>query len=71
MIMVQCSTFNSVYTQENFDLTQEFNYTLNITLDLKKVLGLYGNTKKVKRKTTKCFGMKINCITGLLKVVIG
>ena len=33
------ATFNSVYTQENFDLTKEFNYTLNITLDLKKVLG--------------------------------
>ena len=23
-------TFNSVYTQENFDLTQEFNYTLSL-----------------------------------------
>ena len=44
------ATFNSVYTQENFDLTKEYNYTLNITLDLKKVLGLYGNTKKSKEK---------------------
>ena len=44
------ATFNSVYTSENFDLTKEFNYTLNITLDLKKVLGLYGNTKKNKDK---------------------
>ena len=26
------ATFNSVYTSENFDLTKEFNYTLNLTL---------------------------------------
>ena len=63
-------TFNSVYTRENFDLTQEFNYTLNITLDLKKVLGLYGNTRKSKEKI-KIFGIKEHCITELLKVVIG
>ena len=49
------ATFNSVYTQENFDLTQEFNYTLNITLDLKKVLGLYGNTTKSKEKRQNAF----------------
>ena len=49
------ATFNSVYTRENFDLTQEFNYTLNITLDLKKVLGLYGNTKKEKSKKQNIF----------------
>ena len=49
------ATFNSVYTQENFDLTKEFNYTLNITLDLKKVLGLYGNTKKSKEKNQNAF----------------
>jgi len=49
------ATFNSVYTRENFDLTQEFNYTLNITLDLKKVLGLYGNTKKEKGKRQNIF----------------
>ena len=49
------ATFNSVYTQENFDLTQEFNYTLNITLDLKKVLGLYGNTRKFKDKRQNAF----------------
>ena len=49
------ATFNSVYTQENFDLTQEFNYTLNITLDLKKVLGLYGNTRKSKEKRQNSF----------------
>ena len=49
------ATFNSVYTQENFDLTQEFNYTLNITLDLKKVLGLYGNTRKSKEKRQNAF----------------
>ncbi len=34
------ATFNSVYSEENFDLTQEFNYTMNITLDLKKIVGL-------------------------------
>ncbi len=45
------ATFNSVYTQENFDLTQEFNYTLNITLDL----GLYGNTRKFKDKRQNAF----------------
>ena len=49
------ATFNSVYTAENFDLTQEFNYTLNITLDLKKVLGLYGNTRKFKEKRQNAF----------------
>ena len=49
------ATFNSVYTRENFDLTQEFNYTLNITLDLKKVLGLYGNTTKSKEKRQNAF----------------
>ena len=49
------ATFNSVYTRENFDLTQEFNYTLNITLDLKKVLGLYGNTTKEKEKKQNAF----------------
>ena len=49
------ATFNSVYTRENFDLTQEFNYTLNITLDLKKVLGLYGNTRKFKDKRQNAF----------------
>jgi len=49
------ATFNSVYTRENFDLTQEFNYTLNITLDLKKVLGLYGNTTKSKEKKQNAF----------------
>ena len=49
------ATFNSVYTQENFDLTQEYNYTLNITLDLKKVLGLYGNTRKSKEKRQNSF----------------
>ena len=49
------ATFNSVYTQENFDLTQEYNYTLNITLDLKKVLGLYGNTRKEKEKRQNIF----------------
>ena len=49
------ATFNSVYTQENFDLTKEFNYTLNITLDLKKVLGLYGNTRKFKDKRQNAF----------------
>jgi hypothetical protein len=49
------ATFNSVYTRENFDLTQEFNYTLNITLDLKKVLGLYGNTRKDKDKNQNAF----------------
>ena len=49
------ATFNSVYTSENFDLTKEFNYTLNITLDLKKVLGLYGNTKKNKDKKQNAF----------------
>ena len=49
------ATFNSVYTQENFDLTQEYNYTLNLTLDLKKVLGLYGNTRKEKQKRQNIF----------------
>ena len=49
------ATFNSVYTEENFDLTKEFNYTLNITLDLKKVLGLYGNTQKFKEKRQNAF----------------
>ena len=49
------ATFNSVYTRENFDLTQEYNYTLNITLDLKKVLGLYGNTRKSKEKNQNAF----------------
>ena len=49
------ATFNSVYTSENFDLTKEFNYTLNLTLDLKKVLGLYGNTKKSKEKKQNTF----------------
>jgi hypothetical protein len=49
------ATFNSVYTRENFDLTQEYNYTLNITLDLKKVLGLYGNTRKSKEKRQSAF----------------
>lgn len=49
------ATFNSVYTRENFDLTQEYNYTLNITLDLKKVLGLYGNTRKDKDKNQNAF----------------
>jgi len=49
------ATFNSVYTRENFDLTQEYNYTLNLTLDLKKVLGLYGNTRKFKEKRQNAF----------------
>jgi hypothetical protein len=49
------ATFNSVYTAENFDLTQEYNYTLNLTLDLKKVLGLYGNTRKEKEKRQNIF----------------
>ena len=49
------ATFNSVYTRENFDLTQEYNYTLNLTLDLKKVLGLYGNTTKEKEKRQNAF----------------
>ena len=49
------ATFNSVYTRENFDLTQEYNYTLNLTLDLKKVLGLYGNTRKFKDKRQNAF----------------
>ena len=49
------ATFNSVYTQENFDLTQEYNYTLNLTLDLKKILGLYGNTRKEKEKRQNIF----------------
>ena len=49
------ATFNSVYTRENFDLTQEYNYTLNLTLDLKKVLGLYGNTTKSKEKRQNAF----------------
>ena len=49
------ATFNSVYTRENFDLTQEYNYTLNLTLDLKKVLGLYGNTRKFKKKRQNAF----------------
>jgi hypothetical protein len=44
------ATFNSVYTRENFD-----NYTLNLTLDLKKVLGLYGNTTKEKEKRQNAF----------------
>ena len=51
------ATFNSVYTQENFDLTQEFNYTLNITLDLKKywVCMVIQESSKTK---DKCFGMQ-------------
>ena len=49
------ATFNSVYTQENFDLTKEFNYTVNLTLDLKKVLSLYGRTKKEKQKRQNVF----------------
>ena len=49
------ATFNSVYTEENFDLTKEFNYTLNLTLDLKKVLSLYGRTKKEKEKRQNVF----------------
>ena len=49
------ATFNSVYTEENFDLTQEYNYTLNLTLDLKKILGLYGNTRKEKEKRQNVF----------------
>ena len=40
------TSLNSVYSEENFDLTKEFNYTMNITLDLKKVLGLYGRSGK-------------------------
>ena len=49
------ATFNSVYTEENFDLTKEFNYTMNITLDLKKVLGLYGRSKKNKDRKQNVF----------------
>ena len=49
------ATFNSVYSQENFDLTKEFNYTMNITLDLKKVLGLYGRSQKNKEKKQNAF----------------
>ena len=49
------ATFNSVYTQENFDLTKEFNYAVNLTLDLKKVLGLYGRTTKEKQKRQNVF----------------
>ena len=49
------ATFNSVYTEENFDLTQEYNYTLNLTLDLKKVLSLYGRTQKEKEKRQNVF----------------
>mgnify|MGYP003682176151 FL=1 len=49
------ATFNSVYSQENFDLTQEFNYTMNITLDLKKVLGLYGRSQRNKYKKQSSF----------------
>ena len=48
-------TFNRLHTRENFDLTQEYNYTLNLTLDLKKVLGLYGNTRKFKEKRQNIF----------------
>ena len=49
------TSLNSVYTEENFDLTQEFNYTMNITLDLKKVLGLYGRSGKNKEKRQNVF----------------
>ena len=49
------ATFNSVYSEENFDLTQEFNYTMNITLDLKKILGLYGRSEKDKDKKQSSF----------------
>lgn len=40
------TSLNSVYTSENFDLTRERNYTVNVTLDLKKILGLHGITYK-------------------------
>jgi len=49
------TSLNSVYTEENFDLTKEFNYTMNITLDLKKVLGLYGRSGKSKEKNQSAF----------------
>ena len=34
---------------------KEFNYTMNITLDLKKVLGLYGRSGKSKEKNQSAF----------------
>ena len=49
------TSLNSVYTEENFDLTKEFNYTMNVTLDLKKVLGLYGRSGKSKEKNQSAF----------------
>jgi len=49
------TSLNSVYSEENFDLTKEFNYTMNITLDLKKVLGLYGRSGKSKEKKQSAF----------------
>ena len=70
MIGVQLKHFNSVYT-ENFDLTQEYNYTLNLTVDLKKILGLYGNTRKFKEKRQNVFWNKDYYIIKLLRVVIG
>jgi len=49
------TSLNSVYTEENFDLTQEMNYTVNITLDLKKILGLHGRSHKFKGKNQSVF----------------
>lgn len=49
------TSLNSVYTEENFDLTKEMNYTMNITLDLKKVLGLYGRSNKYRDKKQNAF----------------
>jgi len=49
------TSLNSVYTEENFDLTQEMNYTLNVTLDLKKILGLHGRSHKFKGKNQSVF----------------
>ena len=65
------ATFNSVYSEENFDLTQEFNYTMNITLDLKKILGLMVGQKRIKIKNKVLFGMQEHCIIEPLRVVIG
>ena len=40
------ATFNSVYTSENFDLTKEFNYTLNINIGFKKGIGFVWEYQK-------------------------
>ena len=49
------TSLNSTYSEENFDLTQELNYTVNITLDLKKILGLHGRSHKFKGKNQSVF----------------